>query len=97
MHVVLCMRERKGEKNPVCMPLPGRALQGFGYECVTVHVCVYFGEITMGGCVFTLHGKIILLTVWKIDDMSLSGWPWQSPEAGPRGPHGGALTQRQAP
>lgn len=61
MDVVLCetRREEKGgrKKNPVCMPLPGRALQGFGYECVTVHVCVYFGEITMGGCVFTLHGK----------------------------------------
>lgn len=30
----------------------------------------------MGGCEFTLHGKIILLTVWKINDMSLSlpGW-----------------------
>lgn len=39
MHVVLCKREREGKKNPVCMPLPGRALQGFGYECVTA--CMY--------------------------------------------------------
>lgn len=81
------------------MPLPGRALQGFGYECVTAHVCVYFGEITMGGCVFTLHGKIILLTVWKINDMSPFSLPGSAePRGGPRGPHGphgGALTQHQ--
>lgn len=77
------------------MPLPGRALQGFGYECVAVHVCVYFGEITMGGCVFTLHGKIILLTVWKINDMSLPLAGSAEPRGGPRAPHGGALTQRQ--
>lgn len=60
-----------GGGNPICMPLPGRAPLGFGHECASVHGCVYFGEITMGGCVFTLHGKIILLTVWKINDMSL--------------------------
>ncbi len=77
------------------MLLPGRALQGFGYECVTVHVRVYFGEITMGGCVFTLHDKIILLTVWKINDMSLSQPGSAEPGGGARGPHGGALTQRQ--
>lgn len=47
------------------MLLPGRAPQRF--ECVTAHVCVYFGKITRGGCVFTLHGKIILLTAWKIN------------------------------
>lgn len=56
--MLFCVRQREGKKkNPVCMQLPGRALQGFGYECVTVHACVYFGEITMGGCVFTLHDK----------------------------------------
>lgn len=66
--MLFCVRQR--ERKSVCMPLPGKALWGFSYECVTVHVCVYFGEITMGGCVFTLHGKIILLTVWKINDKS---------------------------
>lgn len=55
--IMLCARQEGGGKNPVCMLLPGRALQGFGAECVTVHVCVYLGEITMGGCVFTPHGK----------------------------------------
>lgn len=45
-----------------------------------IHVCVYFGEITMGGCVFSLHGKIILLTVWKINDLSLSLQALKSPE-----------------
>lgn len=81
------------------MPLPGRALQRFGYECVCVcdRACVYFGEITMGGCVFTLHGKIILLTVWKIDDMSLFLPGSAEPGGGPCGPHGGALTQHQIP
>lgn len=73
------------------MLLPGRAPQRF--ECVTAHVCVYFGKITMGGCVFTLHGKIILLTAWKINGMSLSLPASAVPRGGPHLPHGGALTQ----
>lgn len=90
MHVVLCETEG-GKKNPVCMLLPGRAPQRF--ECVTAHACVYFGKITMGGCVFTLHGKIILLTAWKINGMSLS-LPASAVHRGrPHLPHGGALTQ----
>lgn len=93
--MLLCARQEGGEKNPVCMLLPGRALQGFGSERVTVHVCVYLGEITMGGCVFILHGKIILLTVWKINAMSHSLPGSAEPGGGPCGPHGGALTQRQ--
>lgn len=90
MRVVLCETEEGREKkNPVCMPLPGTALQGFAYERVTVHVCVYFGEITMGGCVFTpAWQKIILLTVWKINDTSLSlAWLVQSPHPLPPHPH----------
>lgn len=73
------------------MLLPGRAPQRF--ECVTAHVCVYFGKITMGGCVFTLHGKIILLTAWKINGMSLSLPASAVPRGRPHLPHGGALTQ----
>ena len=107
MDVVLCetRRERRGG-DPVCMPLPGRALQGFGYKCVTVHVCVYFGEITMGGCVFTLHGKthfvdcvenrchVSFLLPARLSSSSSSSSTMQ---AVPRGPHGGAVTQHQLP
>lgn len=108
MDVVLCetRREKGGggerKKNPVCMPLPGRTLQGFGYECVTVHVCVYFGEITMGGCVFSLHGKthfvdcvenrchVSFLLPARLCSSSTM-------QAVPCGPHGGAVTQHQLP
>lgn len=56
LRVVLC--ETVGEKVLVCIRLPGRTLQGLGHECAaTVLHCVYFGEITVGGRVFTVHGK----------------------------------------
>lgn len=61
--------------------------------CVCDCACVCFGEITMGGCVFTLRGKIILLTVWKINDMSLSLLSSGEPTGSAHAPHGGALTQ----
>lgn len=52
----------------------------------------------MGGCVFSLHGKIILLTMWKINDTSLS-LLGSGESAGVilRSPHGGAQTQLHTP
>lgn len=92
---LLCARPRKKKKNLFvccCQVELCRDLVMSVWPCM--HVCI-LGEITMGGCVFTVHGKIILLTVWKINDMSLSLPSSAEPGRGPCDPHGGALTQRQ--
>lgn len=79
--MLFCGRQT-GKKNLVWMSLPGRAHWGFDYECVTVHACVYFGEITMGDCVFTLHGKNhsvdCVENQWHV---SFSAWLCRAPEA----------------
>lgn len=93
----MLLRARQGKKkNPVYMLLPGGTLQGFSYECVTVHACVCFWRNYYGRlCIYRAWQKIILLTVWKINDASLSLPSSAEPGGGPCDPHGGALTQRQ--
>lgn len=56
---------------------------------VCVHVCILEKLLRE-----VVHGKMVLLTVWKISDMSPSLPASAVPRGGPRGSHGGALTQR---
>lgn len=51
-----CVQDGEGG-NPICMLLPGRALQGFGTECVTVHVCVYLEKLLWEALYIPPHGK----------------------------------------
>lgn len=57
--------------------------------CARVHVCILEKLLRE-----VVHGKMVLLTVWKISDMSPSLSASAVPRGGPRGSHGGALTQR---